>query len=263
MTSETLLRPGLSGEECGRGRQPVGGWAHRFEDCLTLLATDLVKEYRRGAERIRALDRVSLTVAPGDFLAIVGPSGAGKTTLLQLLGCMDVPTSGEVVIAGKSTSRLREREMTRLRGESIGFVFQHFGLLPTLTVEENVALPGLFTSRRSAAHGGRDRRERAEALLERVGLAHRRTHRPHELSGGEMQRVAIARALINQPVVLLADEPTGNLDSKTSHAIIDLLAELNQDGVTVVVVTHNDSLAGAAARRHALLDGRAAPVEAA
>src|SRR5205823_4826302 len=169
---ETLLRPGLPGDDGGTGFQPVENGAHRLEACVTLSATNLVKEYRRGAERIRALDSVSLAVAPGDFLAIVGPSGAGKTTLLQLLGCMDVPTSGEVVIAGKSTSRLRERELTRLRGESIGFVFQHFGLLPTLTVEENVALPGLFAARGLPARRRGDRRARAEALLERVGLAH-------------------------------------------------------------------------------------------
>src|SRR5438874_4049178 len=170
---EIISRPGLLLADEAVGAVPS-----------VLTTTDLVKEYRRGAERIRALDGVNLDVAPGEFLAIVGPSGAGKTTLLQLLGCMDVPTAGEVTIAGRSTSRLSERELTRLRRESIGFVFQHFGLLPTLTVEENVALPGLFASRRLPARRRGDRRARAEALLERVGLAHRRTHRPHELSGG-------------------------------------------------------------------------------
>jgi putative ABC transport system ATP-binding protein len=214
----------------------------------------LVKEYRRGSERIRALDGVDLDLLPRDFLAVAGPSGAGKTTLLQLLGCMDRPTAGTVAIHGQVTTDLPERELTRLRGEAIGFVFQHFGLLPTLTVEENVALPGLFGRRRVPAQVG-DRRERARDLLERFGLGRRARHRPHELSGGEMQRVAIARALINEPAFLLADEPTGNLDSRTSAATIDLLGELNAGGVTLIVVTHNDNLAAAAARRVELRDG--------
>lgn len=208
-----------------------------------------MKEYRRGAERIRALDGVDLEVRAGEFLAVVGPSGSGKTTLLQLLGCMDVPTGGTVAIAGRPTSTLSEAELTRLRRDEIGFIFQHFGLLPTLTVLENVALPGLFGRRR-------ERRERAAGLLTRVGLSHRLRHRPHELSGGEMQRVAIARALVNQPLFLLADEPTGNLDSHTSAEIVELLAALHRDGMTVIVVTHNEALAAAAPRQVGLVDGR-------
>jgi putative ABC transport system ATP-binding protein len=210
-------------------------------------ASGLAKVYRRGMEEVRALDGVSFTLECGEFAAIVGPSGAGKTTLLHLLGCMDAPSSGELRIAGRATSGLSDRALTRLRRESVGFVFQHFGLLPTLTVEENVALPALFSRRLVRA--------RSEELIERVGLSHRRRHRPHELSGGEMQRAAIARALINTPDLLLADEPTGCLDSANGDAIIALFNSLNRDGLTVVVVTHNSTLAGAARRRLALQDG--------
>lgn len=214
-----------------------------------LEARGLVKEYTRGSERIRALDGVDLNVYPREFLVIAGPSGAGKTTLLQMLGCMDVPTSGSVRVQGRSTAQMSDRELTRVRRETIGFVFQHFGLVPTLTVLENVALPGLF--------GGRGNRQaRALELIDRVGLSARRNHRPHELSGGEMQRAAIARALVQDPAMVLADEPTGNLDSRTSAEILALLGELNADGVTLVVVTHNESLSAAATRRVELRDGR-------
>src|SRR5262249_51545063 len=153
-------------------------------------------------------------IRAGEFVSIVGPSGAGKTTLLHLLGCMDAPTSGALLLAGKTTRGLSDAALTRLRREEVGFGFQHFGLLPTLTVTENILLPALFARRKAVA--------RAHELLERVGLAHRRSHRPHELSGGEMQRVAIARALINAPSLLLADEPTGNLDSASGEAILNL-----------------------------------------
>lgn len=182
----------------------------------------------------------------GEFIAITGPSGAGKTTLLNLLGCMDAPTAGTLRIGGREVHGFSERERTRWRRESIGFVFQHFGLIPTLTVAENVALPALFARRQAGV----------EALLRRVGLEHRRTHRPHELSGGEMQRAAIARALVNEPQVILADEPTGNLDTVTGESIISLFRELNREGMTIVVVTHNPSLAAAPARLLELVDGR-------
>jgi putative ABC transport system ATP-binding protein len=214
-------------------------------------AENLRKVYRRGAESVVAVDDISLTVAAGEFAAIVGPSGAGKTTLLQLLGAMDTPTGGRLFLAGQEVSRLSDGQLTRLRREQIGFVFQHFGLLPTLTVAENVALPALF--RRTA-------RDRVDLLLDRVGLSHRRGHRPSELSGGEMQRAAIARALINAPRLLLADEPTGNLDSATGAAILELLRDLQRDdGLTLVVVTHNPTLADAAGRRITLRDGKIAP----
>jgi putative ABC transport system ATP-binding protein len=213
-------------------------------------AEKLIKMYRRGADEIRAVDDVSFTVEQGEFVAVVGPSGAGKTTLLQLVGCMDTPTSGALFLSGKETSRLSDGELTRLRRDHIGFIFQHFGLLPTLTVAENVGISGLF--RRHDAKT----KARIDQLLERVGLAHRRHHRPSQLSGGEMQRVAIARALVNEPKLLLADEPTGNLDTATSDSIIALIKELSRDGLTVVAVTHNPSLAQAADRCMTLRDGR-------
>jgi putative ABC transport system ATP-binding protein len=215
---------------------------------VLIRADGLTKTYQRGTERVHALDNVSFTVSTGEFVAIVGPSGAGKTTLLHLLGCMDTPTSGTLALSGTSTAGMRDGALTRLRREQVGFVFQHFGLLPTLTVAENVALPTLFSRRKAA--------ELSHSLLERVGLAHRRNHRPHELSGGEMQRVAIARALVNSPRLLLADEPTGNLDSASGESILALFQQLNRDGLTVLVVTHNPGLASAARRQLMLRDGR-------
>lgn len=211
-------------------------------------ALNLTKIYTRGRESVKALDNVSFEVGKGEFVAVVGPSGAGKTTFLNLLGCMDVPTSGTLRIAGQEAQGLSERHRTRLRRDHIGFVFQHFGLLPALTVAENIALPSLFAARRSA--------QRVEELLAKVALTPRRNHRPHELSGGEMQRVAIARALINQPQMLLADEPTGNLDSATGATIIELFQQLHAEGLTIIVVTHNDALAAAAQRQLRLRDGR-------
>jgi putative ABC transport system ATP-binding protein len=197
---------------------------------------------------VRALEDVSFSVRRGEFVAIVGPSGSGKTTLLNLVGCMDAPTSGTLRFLEKPIQDLTERERTRLRREQVGFVFQHFGLLPTLTVAENITLPAFFA--------GEQAEERLEELLAKVNLAHRRNHRPHELSGGEMQRVAIARALINDPGLLLADEPTGNLDSTTGRTIIDLFKQLNCEGLTIIVVTHNEALGRAADCRLVLKDGR-------
>ena len=214
-------------------------------------AVDLTKIYRRGTEEVRAVDSVSFQIRSGEFVAIVGQSGAGKTTLLQLLGAMDTPTTGRIQLAGAELSRLSDSALTRLRREHIGFVFQHFGLLPTLSVAENVALPALL--------GRRDMRRRVDTLLDRVGLAHRRHHRPAQLSGGEMQRTAIARALINSPRLLLADEPTGNLDSVTGAGIAALFQSLQHGGLTVIVVTHNETLARAAHRRLLLRDGKIIP----
>ena len=218
-----------------------------------IAAEGLTKIYRRGAETVRALDGVSFELAAGEFAAVVGPSGAGKTTLLHMLGCMDRPTSGRLLLDGCPVDGMSEAALTRTRQQRIGFVFQHFGLMPTLTVAENVGLPNTFAARplpRRAAHA------RVDELLERVGLLGRREHRPHQLSGGEMQRVAIARALMNAPRLLLADEPTGNLDSSTAAGVVSLLRDLHQDGLTVVVVTHNEALAEVATRRLVMADGR-------
>ena len=211
-------------------------------------AEHLRKVYPRGAETVVALNDVTLEIFAGEFVAVVGPSGAGKTTLLQMLGAMDAPTSGRLFLAGAEVTTMSDAERTRLRRDRIGFVFQRFGLLPNLTVAENIALPTLLTRQRDPA--------RLNRLLEKVGLAHRRNHRPFELSGGEMQRVAIARALVNHPPLLLADEPTGNLDTATSAAILALLRDVQREGHTLVIVTHNESLAAAADRVLTLRDGR-------
>ena len=211
-------------------------------------AEGVTKVYRRGVEEVRAVDGVSCTVENGEFVAIVGPSGAGKTTLLQLIGAMDAPTSGQLWVAGQEITNLGDAGLTRLRRDRIGFVFQHFGLLPTLSVAENIALPSLLSRRRMGP--------RVDFLLDKVGLTHRRRHRPGQLSGGEMQRVAIARALINSPSLLLADEPTGNLDTATSRTILTLLQDLHREGLTVVVITHNEMLAETAQRRLTLADGK-------
>jgi ABC-type lipoprotein export system ATPase subunit len=212
-------------------------------------AEDLTKVYRRGSELVHALNGVSFALRRGEFAAIMGPSGAGKTTLLNLLGCMDTPSSGKLRLDGKEVQDVDESELTALR-RSIGFVFQHFSLLPTLTVAENIALPALFARR--------DADGKINALLERVGLSHRRNHRPDQLSGGEMQRAAIARALINDPKILLADEPTANLDSATGGEIIHLFKSLNEGGLTIAVVTHNAAMSGAATRQLLMRDGKLA-----
>jgi ABC-type lipoprotein export system ATPase subunit len=210
-------------------------------------AIDLSRTYRRGTELVHALRSVRFTLSRGEMVAVVGPSGAGKTTLLNLLGCLDVATSGSLKIAGREVASLNDGELTRLRRDELGFVFQHFGLVPTLTVAENIALPCLFSRRKS--------QQRVEELLQKVGLTGRRSHRPNQLSGGEMQRTAIARALVNEPKILLADEPTGNLDSATGDAIAALFRQLASDGLTVVVVTHNMALAESTDRTLALRDG--------
>lgn len=211
-------------------------------------AEKLTRLHRRGEETVRALDGVSFTIARGEFVAITGPSGAGKTTLLNLLGCMDRPTAGSLRLDGREVQQITEAEQTQFRRAQIGFVFQNFGLIPTLTAAENVALPALFARRDGRAH--------ARELLDHVGLGHRRNHRPAELSGGELQRVAIARALINRPSMLLADEPAGNLDSQAGAEILNLLRELHRERLTVIVVTHNATLATAADRVLTLRDGR-------
>jgi putative ABC transport system ATP-binding protein len=215
-----------------------------------LVATDLRKDYPMDAGTVHALRGVSLRIDAGEYVAIAGPSGSGKSTLLQLIGGIDTPSAGTVELLGTRLDLLSDRELTRLRLTRLGFVFQRFHLLPVLTARENVELPMA-----EAGVPARERRARATELLAYVGLEARSDHRPTQLSGGEMQRVAIARALANRPVLLLADEPTGELDAATGHDILDLFRRLNHDGGTLVVVTHDERLAAQAGRVIHKLDG--------
>ena len=213
---------------------------------------DVSKLYPVGEKVVAALSHVSLHIAPGEYTAIVGPSGSGKSTMMHLLGCLDTPTSGQVTLHGRDVSTLRPLELSRVRGEEIGFVFQGFQLLPQLTALENVAMPLLL-----AGAGRRERESRAKALLERVGLGERLRHRPSQLSGGQQQRVAIGRALMNAPAVMLADEPTGSLDSRNGHEIVQLLkASHRKYQQTLIVVTHDENIALQADRIIAIADGR-------
>jgi putative ABC transport system ATP-binding protein len=216
-----------------------------------LVARDVIKEFPLNERRVTALRGVSLTVHAGEYCAIVGPSGCGKSTLLTLLGGLDLPTSGSVALLGTATTGLDDRTLTRLRLERIGFVFQRFHLLPVLTARENVELPMA-----ELGVGKSERRARADELLAYVGLAERTSHRVTQLSGGEMQRVAIARALANKPALILADEPTGELDAATGGEILALFRRLHADGTTLVVVTHDDRLAAEAGRVIRMQDGR-------
>jgi putative ABC transport system ATP-binding protein len=214
-------------------------------------AKDLVKLYRMGDETVHALDGVSFTIPKGDYCAIVGPSGSGKSTLMNILGGLDTPTSGRIVIAGNDIGDMSDDDLALFRNETIGFVFQSFNLLPRLTALENVELPMIY--------GGvlpNERRERAAELLHRVGLGERMGHRPTQLSGGQQQRVAIARALSGKPALLLADEPTGALDTNTGIEILGLFNQLNQEGATVVLVTHDHDVASATRRTIEMRDGK-------
>jgi len=215
-----------------------------------LIATDLVKRYQLEAQTVEALRGVSLRIEAGEYVAILGASGSGKSTLLQLLGGIDTPTSGSLEILGTRIDALPDRELTRLRLTKLGFVFQRFHLLPVLTARENVELPMSEAGVKKA-----ERQARARELLAYVGLGHREGHRATQLSGGEMQRVAIARALANAPALLLADEPTGELDAATGADIMALFRRLNADGTTLVVVTHDESLAAEARRVVRMRDG--------
>jgi putative ABC transport system ATP-binding protein len=207
------------------------------------------KVYRSGAIEVRALDEVDLTVAEGEFVAIMGASGSGKTTMMNVLGCMDLPTSGVYRIDGIDVGSLSENQLARLRSSRIGFVFQSFNLVPRTDALANVELPLIYS-------GAHDRKKRARAALERVGLGDRLRHMPNQLSGGEQQRVAIARALVSDPRMLLADEPTGNLDSYATTEIMDLFCELNHEGHTIVLITHERSVAALARRVVVVTDGR-------
>ncbi|MFI4917026.1 MAG: ABC transporter ATP-binding protein [Phycisphaerales bacterium JB060] len=211
----------------------------------------LVKIYKMGVERVRALDGVDLTIDKGEFVAIMGASGSGKSTLMNMLGCLDRPTSGEYELAGIPTRKMGATRLAKVRNERIGFIFQTFELLPRASAIQNVMLPMIYSKKH--AFGARGR---AKAALRKVGLGDRMRHRPSQLSGGQRQRVAVARALVNEPAILLADEPTGNLDSQTSSEIIRLFTELHEEGQTIVIVTHEEEVAGQAHRIVRLRDGR-------
>jgi putative ABC transport system ATP-binding protein len=224
------------------------------ENMISIETKNLTKVYYRGSEEIPAVNDISMQINKGEFISIIGPSGSGKTTLVNLLGCLDNPTSGELSLTGRSIfnrgKRLSERDLTKIRRETFGYIFQNFYLIPTLSVVENVILPLTFYRKP-------DTENEAAKLLKLLGMDHRKNHLPGQISGGEMQRVAIARAMVNKPEILLADEPTGNLDSKRSSEIIQVLQDLNRTvGLTIIMVTHNQELARHADRMLEMRDGQ-------
>ena len=226
---------------------PVAPGADVTAEIIRLV--DVSKVYGSGDATVHAVDNVSLAVNEGDFLAVMGPSGSGKSTLMHILGCLDVPTSGEYRFAGEDVSRMNERELASIRNRRIGFVFQQFHLLSSMSAWRNVELPLLYRA-------ARDRKQMALNALAQVGLTGRVQHRPNQLSGGQQQRVAIARALVTDPTMILADEPTGNLDSRASREVLEILTGLNKSGHTIVLITHDPNVAGVAERVVEMADGR-------
>lgn len=219
-------------------------------DSTIIQTTDLSRVYRMGSETIHALRSISIQISRGEYVAFMGPSGSGKSTLMNIVGCLDTPSSGSYILNGRDVSNMSDNELAGIRNKEIGFVFQTFNLLPRSTALENVALPLVYAGVSRSV-----REQRAMQLLESVGLADRARHRPNELSGGQRQRVAIARALVNNPSIILADEPTGNLDSKTSHEIMELFEKLHAKGNTIIMVTHEEDIAKYAHRIVRLRDG--------
>jgi putative ABC transport system ATP-binding protein len=219
--------------------------------------TGITKVYSIGGEEVRALDGANLTIREGEFVSIIGPSGSGKSTLMNIIGCLDVADSGEYILDGQSIEQYSEEELAKIRNKKIGFIFQNFNLLSRMSALSNVELPLIY----QRLHLG-ERKEMAQRALDRVGLSDRSSHKPSELSGGQQQRVAIARALATNPAILLADEPTGNLDSKTGDDIMALFHELHRAGDTIVLITHNEEIAKQAERRIRIMDGRVTEVGA-
>jgi putative ABC transport system ATP-binding protein len=211
---------------------------------------NILKSYYLGKQELQVLKGISLDVFKNEYVALMGPSGSGKSTLMNILGCLDSPTGGKYILNGKDVSRMPDNDLAEVRNQEIGFVFQQFNLLPRLTALENVALPLVYSG-----IGKKERTERANEVMAKVKLQDRSHHKPNELSGGQCQRVAIARALINNPAIILADEPTGNLDSKTSYEIMDILGKIHADGNTVILVTHEEDISHFAHRVVRLRDG--------
>jgi len=225
------------------------------QDVPLVQTQDLSKVYRMGGVEVVALHQVNLRIEKGEFVAIMGASGSGKSTLMHILGCLDRPSSGRYLLAGQDVNELDKNQLATIRNRNIGFVFQNFNLLPRMTALKNVTLPLLYSTGTIDDDDEQDPEERAQQALETVGLGDRLHHRPNELSGGQQQRVAIARALVNEPAIILADEPTGNLDSRSGQEIMEILCGLNERGVTMILVTHEDDIAAYARRVVRLHDG--------